>query len=137
MLEAALEMIEDRHPPLFLSVHARFWQDTGPRQRRLEALASLLSSYHEVLTAALEPMPLESMFDQDHRGGLFELLARSQATDEGHGPPQIASPALGEVGPAGQLLASRPRRPWCGCGLAAPEGDRRHLTRPGHEGVLP
>ena len=79
VLEAALEMTEDRHPPLFLSVHAWFWEDTGPRQRRLEALASLPSSYPEVLTAALEPMPLESMFDQDHRGGLFELLARSQA----------------------------------------------------------
>ena len=79
VLEAALEMIEDQHPPLFLSVHPRFWEDTGPRQRRLEVLASVLSSYPEVLTAALEPMALESMFDQDHRGGLFELLARSKA----------------------------------------------------------
>ena len=75
VLAAARDLIEDQHPPLFLSVHARFWEETGPRQERLEVLASVLSCYPEVLTASLEPMTLESMFDQEHRGGLFELLA--------------------------------------------------------------
>jgi FkbM family methyltransferase len=64
--------LAEYRPPLFLSVHARFWPDPLPR---MERLLDVLSSYPELLTPELAPLDPRRLLDADHLGGLFELVA--------------------------------------------------------------
>jgi FkbM family methyltransferase len=76
MLEPAAELLARAQPPLFLSVHARFWQpDPLPRLRRL---ADLLAAYEVLLAPDFEPLPPERFLTEPYAGGLFELVACSR-----------------------------------------------------------
>jgi FkbM family methyltransferase len=72
ILDAVDGFLRDRRPPLYLSVHARFWAQPLPRLARL---AELLSGYDRLLTPDLSPMDPAEFFDDAHRGGLFEVVA--------------------------------------------------------------
>ena len=72
VLNGSRGFIEKTHPPLFLSVHGRFWPDPLPRMR---VLLDVLSTYHELLTPEFVPIDRRCLLDQDHLGGLFELVA--------------------------------------------------------------
>jgi FkbM family methyltransferase len=72
ILDGSRAYLEAHRPPLFLSVHARFWADPEPR---LRLLADLLSGYDRLLTPRLQPMDVVALFDDEHRHGLFELVA--------------------------------------------------------------
>jgi FkbM family methyltransferase len=72
VLAGSREYIEKTRPPLFLSVHGRFWPDPLPRMR---ALLDVLSAYREILTPDFVPIDRQCLLDPDHLGGLFEILA--------------------------------------------------------------
>jgi len=72
MLNGSREYIEKSRPPLFLSVHGRFWPDPLPRMR---ALLDALMAYREILTPEFVPIDRRRLLDQHHLGGLFEILA--------------------------------------------------------------
>jgi len=73
VLSGSREFIEKTRPPLFLSVHGRFWPDPLPR---MCALLGVLSAYPEILTPEFVPIDRRCLLDQDHLGGLFEIIAR-------------------------------------------------------------
>jgi FkbM family methyltransferase len=72
VLNGSREFIDRTRPPLFLSVHGRFWPDPLPRMR---ALLDVLSAYGEILTPEFVPIDRQCLLDQHHLGGLFEILA--------------------------------------------------------------
>jgi FkbM family methyltransferase len=72
LLDAARDWLAATHPPLLLSVHARFWPDPYPRLTRL---VDLLSSYRELLTPWFSPMTPRDLLDDEHAHGVFELVA--------------------------------------------------------------
>lgn len=72
VLNGSREYIEKSRPPLFLSVHGRFWPDPLPRMR---ALLDVLLAYREILTPEFVPINRRRLLDQHHLGGLFEILA--------------------------------------------------------------
>jgi FkbM family methyltransferase len=72
LLDAAHDWLAATHPPLLLSVHARFWPDPYPRLTRL---VDLLSSYRELLTPWLSPLDPQTLLDDEHAHGVFELVA--------------------------------------------------------------
>lgn len=72
LLNAARGWLAATRPPLLLSVHARFWPDPYPRLARL---LDLLSGYRELLTPQLSPIDPQTLLDQEHAHGLFELVA--------------------------------------------------------------
>jgi FkbM family methyltransferase len=72
VLHGSREYIDRTRPPLFLSVHGRFWPDPLPR---MQALLDVLSAYREILTPEFVPIDRQSLLDQHHLGGLFEILA--------------------------------------------------------------
>jgi len=72
VLNGSREYIEKSRPPLFLSVHGRFWPDPLPRMR---ALLDALMAYREILTPEFVPIDRRRLLDQHHLGGLFEILA--------------------------------------------------------------
>ena len=72
VLNGSREYIEKSRPPLFLSVHGRFWPDPLPRMR---ALLDVLMAYREILTPEFVPIDRRRLLDQHHLGGLFEILA--------------------------------------------------------------
>ena len=72
VLNGSREYIEKSRPPLFLSVHGRFWPDPLPRMR---ALLDVLLAYREILTPEFVPIDRRRLLDQHHLGGLFEILA--------------------------------------------------------------
>ena len=75
VLEAAANCLAGQ-PPLYLSVHARFWlPDALPRLRRL---ADLLAAYEVLLTPDLEPFPAQRILAEPYASGLFELVACSR-----------------------------------------------------------
>ncbi len=53
VLNGSREYVEKTHPPLFLSVHGRFWPDPLPRMR---VLLDVLSAYDEILTPSSCPL---------------------------------------------------------------------------------
>jgi len=72
VLSGSWEYIERVKPPLFLSVHGKFWPDPPPR---MERLLNVLSTYREILTPQFMPVSLGTLLDADHLGGLFEIVA--------------------------------------------------------------
>ena len=72
VLNGSRDYLEQLHPPLFLSVHGRFWSDPLPRMR---ALLDVLSPYREILTPEFVPIDRQCLLDQPHLSGLFEILA--------------------------------------------------------------
>ncbi|MGY1776784.1 FkbM family methyltransferase [Geodermatophilus sp. SYSU D00804] len=72
VLSGSAPFLARSRPPLFLSVHARFWPDPLARMTRL---LDVLSTYRELLTPALEPVDPRSLLDDEHLRGLFELVA--------------------------------------------------------------
>jgi FkbM family methyltransferase len=72
VLKGSRNYLEEVRPPLFLSVHGRFWPDPLPRMR---ALLDVLSAYNEILTPELVPLDRQCLLDQHHLAGLFEILA--------------------------------------------------------------
>lgn len=72
LLDAARDWLAATHPTLLLSVHARFWPDPYPRLTRL---VDLLSGYRELLTPWLSPVDPQTLLDDEHAHGLFELVA--------------------------------------------------------------
>ena len=72
VLSGSLAYIERVKPPLFLSVHGRFWPDPLPRMQRL---LNILSTYREILTPQFLPLDPHTFLDEDHLGGLFEIVA--------------------------------------------------------------
>lgn len=72
VLSGSRHYLQRNRPPLFVSVHARFWADPLPR---LERLLDVLSCYHELLTPRLVPLDRRRLLDADHQHGLFELVA--------------------------------------------------------------
>jgi FkbM family methyltransferase len=72
VLEGSRSYLAASHPPLYLSVHASFWDEPRPT---MERLLDLLSTYRELLTPALEPIAPDDLLDDDHLSGLFELVA--------------------------------------------------------------
>lgn len=73
LLAAARDWLAAVRPPLLLSVHARFWPDPYPRLTRL---AELLSGYQELLTPWFSPLDPQTLLDDEHAHGVFELVAR-------------------------------------------------------------
>jgi FkbM family methyltransferase len=72
VLSGSRSYIESAKPPLFLSVHGRFWPDPLPRMQRL---LNVLSAYREILTPKFLPVDPQTFLDEDHLGGLFEIVA--------------------------------------------------------------
>lgn len=72
VLSGSWSYIETVKPPLFLSVHGRFWPDPRPRMQRL---LNVLSTYREILTPKFLPLDPRTFLDEDHLGGLFEIVA--------------------------------------------------------------
>jgi len=72
LLAAARDWLAAIHPPLLLSVHARFWRDPYPRLTRL---VELLSGYRELLTPWFSPLDPQTLLDDEHAHGVFELVA--------------------------------------------------------------
>lgn len=72
VLNGSREYIERARPPLFLSVHAAFWPDPLPNMR---TLLDVLSPYREILTPEFTPIDRQSLLDEQHLTGLFEILA--------------------------------------------------------------
>ncbi|HEY5880194.1 MAG TPA: FkbM family methyltransferase [Nakamurella sp.] len=72
VLGGSRDYIERWHPPLFLSVHGRFWSDPLPRMKEL---VDILSSYREVMTTEFLPFDPLRLLDDDILHGLFELVA--------------------------------------------------------------
>jgi FkbM family methyltransferase len=72
ILDGAADYLARQRPPLFISVHARFWRpDPLPRLRRL---AELLDAYEIIMTPDFEPFPLDQMFSDSYASGLFEIV---------------------------------------------------------------
>jgi FkbM family methyltransferase len=72
VLSGSWSYIETVKPPLFLSVHGRFWSDPLPRMQRL---VDILSTYQEILTPQFLRIDPRTFLDADHLGGLFEIVA--------------------------------------------------------------
>jgi len=72
VLNGSRNYIEEVRPPLFLSVHGRFWPDPVSRMR---TLLGILSAYHDILTPEFLPIDRQCLLDQHHLAGLFEILA--------------------------------------------------------------
>ncbi|MFE9690597.1 FkbM family methyltransferase [Micromonospora sp. NPDC005806] len=72
VLSAAAAHLAARQPPLFVSVHARFWSDPRPRLEQLEAV---LAGYDTVLTPGLRPFEPSLMLAEPYASGLFEVVA--------------------------------------------------------------
>jgi FkbM family methyltransferase len=72
VLSAAAGHLAERCPPLFVSVHARFWADPGPR---LEQLVAVLAGYDKVMTPDLRPFEAARMLTEPYASGLFEVVA--------------------------------------------------------------
>jgi FkbM family methyltransferase len=72
LLDAARDWLAATRPPLLLSVHARFWPDPYPPLTRL---AELLSGYRELLTPWFSPLDPQTLLDDEHAHGVFELVA--------------------------------------------------------------
>jgi FkbM family methyltransferase len=72
LLAAAADVIAARRPPLYLSVHGRFWSDPVPR---LRTLVELLAPYDVLRTPDGRILTPGQLLDDEHRHGLFEVLA--------------------------------------------------------------
>lgn len=87
-LAPTADYLAAQQPPLYLSVHPRFWSDPHPRLIRL---AGILSAYDVVLTPELVPFDLAQMFTDPYVSGLFELVCCS-TTDR----PPTDRPSTGQ-----------------------------------------
>jgi FkbM family methyltransferase len=72
VLGGSRDYIERVHPPLFLSIHGRFWSDPLPRMKEL---VDILSSYREVMTTEFLPLDPRYLLEDEALHGLFELVA--------------------------------------------------------------